>query len=406
MSVITISRGSYSHGKEIAEKVANRLGYDCISREILIAASKEFNIPEVKLFEAIYDNPGFMSRFSHKKDRYITYIQAALLKSLKKDNIVYHGFAGHFFVKDIPHVLKVRIVVDLEKRIQNMMERNGVSRKEALGFIHRLDRQRRKWSQKLYGIDTADPSLYDLLVHIDTISVDVAVDIICLKAGSKRFQTTAESLQRIQDLAVAAEAKARLMDLEMNINVKAQNGSMLVSSQTTASKKPQLEKEALEVSKVLPGITDVRVDNVPTQVDLADYRRCEILIVDDEAVVCDRLKAFLDKDGHRVETLVDPAKALEVLGKKDFDIVISDIRMGAIDGIQIMERALKKAPRSKVVMITGYATLDLARETLTKGAFDFIAKPFKAKEIRETIRRASEALEQDSHRQTETAARV
>ena len=119
---------------------------------------------------------------------------------------------------------------------------------------------------------------------------------------------------------------------------------------------------------------------------------CEILIVDDEPIVGERLKSFLEKDNHQVEIFVDPASALNRLNEKNFDIVISDIRMGEIDGIQIMENVVQKAPHCKVIMITGYATLELARESLTKGAFDFIAKPFKLKEIRKTIQKAEEAL--------------
>jgi DNA-binding NtrC family response regulator len=122
-------------------------------------------------------------------------------------------------------------------------------------------------------------------------------------------------------------------------------------------------------------------------------QRCEILIVDDEPIVGERLKAFLEKDGYLVESFIDPMQALQRLEDKEFDIVISDIRMQEIDGIQVMEKALQKSRRIKVIMITGYATLELARESLTKGAFDFIAKPFKLKEIRRTIKRAVEALE-------------
>ena len=98
-----------------------------------------------------------------------------------------------------------------------------------------------------------------------------------------------------------------------------------------------------------------------------------------------------------VETIVDPAEAINRLETKAFDIVISDIRMGAIDGIQVMEKVFQTSEDTKVIMITGYATLELAREALTKGAFDFIAKPFKMKEIRGTIKRAAEALEQSGH---------
>jgi DNA-binding NtrC family response regulator len=110
--------------------------------------------------------------------------------------------------------------------------------------------------------------------------------------------------------------------------------------------------------------------------------------VDDEAVVGERLTASLSKDGHSVEAYTDPAEVLKTIGSKTFDMVICDIRMGEIDGLQVMERMLADSPRTKFIMITGYATLELARESLTKGAFDFIAKPFKLGEIRKTIEKA------------------
>jgi DNA-binding NtrC family response regulator len=119
--------------------------------------------------------------------------------------------------------------------------------------------------------------------------------------------------------------------------------------------------------------------------------------------VGERLKAFIKKDGHRVETFVDPSAALKRTEEKDFDIVISDIRMGEIDGIQVMQKVFQKTRRTKVIMITGYATLELARESLTKGAFDFIAKPFKLKEIRRTIEKAMESLEKGDPRKTKEA---
>jgi len=122
-------------------------------------------------------------------------------------------------------------------------------------------------------------------------------------------------------------------------------------------------------------------------------RRCEILIVDDEPIVGERLKAALVKDGHVVETFTEPAEALARLAGRSFDIVVCDIRMGEIDGIEVMTSVLRDAPKTKVIMITGYATLELARESLAKGAFDFIAKPFKLGEIRKTIAKAISAVD-------------
>ena len=118
----------------------------------------------------------------------------------------------------------------------------------------------------------------------------------------------------------------------------------------------------------------------------------EILILDDEPIVGQRLKAALEKEGHCAEIFVDPIQAVARLEDKMFDIVVTDIRMDDMDGIEILELVRKKNDRTKVIMITGYATLEVARESLTKGAFDFIAKPFKLREMRQAIDKAVEAL--------------
>ncbi len=261
MSIITISRGSYSYGKETAEKVAHRLGYDCISRDILIEASKDFNIPEIKLFQAIHDAPSILDRIFFRKEKYIAYIQSAILRNLKKDNVVYHGFAGHFFVKDIAHVFKVRIIADMEERIRILMQRNGISRKKAIQNIHNLDKQRRKWSKRLYGVKTSDPSLYDLIINISNLTVDVAVDIICHQVGLKRFQTTPESQHKIEDLSLAADLKAALIDLKPDVEVVAEKG--LVRVMANASETQKLEKEMRNIAETIPGIKTLQIDIRP-----------------------------------------------------------------------------------------------------------------------------------------------
>jgi DNA-binding NtrC family response regulator len=119
----------------------------------------------------------------------------------------------------------------------------------------------------------------------------------------------------------------------------------------------------------------------------------KILILDDEPIVGERLKPALEKEGHQAEVFVDPNQALKKLDEEEFDIVVTDIRMSEVDGIQILEKVTSKSKRTKVIMITGYATLEVARESMTKGAFDFIAKPFKLGELRGAIKKAIEALE-------------
>lgn len=105
MSIVTISRGSYSRGKTVAEKVAKKLGYECLARDTLIDASKEFNIPEIKLVRAIHDAPTILERFNYSKEKYLAYLQVTMSEHFQKDNVVYQGLGGHFFLKNISHVL-------------------------------------------------------------------------------------------------------------------------------------------------------------------------------------------------------------------------------------------------------------------------------------------------------------
>ena len=203
MAIITISRGSYNRGKDVAEKLAERLGYECISREILLEASKEFNIPEIKLVRAIQDAPSILNRVTRTKEKFVAYIRAALFKHVQKDNVVYHGLFGHFFLQDIPHVLKVRIVGDMDARVEDEVKREGITAAKAREILTRDDQERRKWAMHLYGADAWDATLYDLVIHLKTISVEDAVSLIMHTLEFSGFKTTPESQQAIDNLVEA-----------------------------------------------------------------------------------------------------------------------------------------------------------------------------------------------------------
>ena len=208
MSVIVISKGSYSHGNEVATRVAQKLSLNCISRDILIGTSKKFNIAELRLIRAIEDAPSFLEKYTFGREKYIKYIKAAILNELAKGKVIYHGFAGHFFVHDISHVLKVRINADMEERIAYMMKRENVSKEDAVQLVKKVDEERTKWSLKLYGMDNWDSRLYDLVINIGKVTLDHAVDLVCQTVQLKAFQPTAESQKQIEKRAREALLEA------------------------------------------------------------------------------------------------------------------------------------------------------------------------------------------------------
>lgn len=120
--------------------------------------------------------------------------------------------------------------------------------------------------------------------------------------------------------------------------------------------------------------------------------KLHVMILDDEPIVGKRLKPVLTKSGFEVEVFENPNEALSRLSEKEFDIVVTDLRMEGVDGIQVLEEVIEKHKNTRVILITGYATVEVARQALVKGAFDFIAKPFKPKDLTAVVNKAALSL--------------
>lgn len=260
MAIITISRGSYSKGREVAEKVAARLGYQVVSRDVLIEASDLFHIPEVKLVRAIHDAPSILERFTHGRQCYLAYIQSALANRAVADNLVYHGLAGHLLLKGVPHVLKVRIIADLEARVAAEMRRENLGQSEARSLLLKDDAERRKWTQTLYGVDPWDASLYDLVIHIHKLTVADAVEFIVQAAGRQCFQATPESQRKMDDLALACRIKAALVEKEcFDLGVTSEYGNVVIYTKQGGRHRHRLDEKLEPIRRSIAGINHLEV---------------------------------------------------------------------------------------------------------------------------------------------------
>ena len=113
--------------------------------------------------------------------------------------------------------------------------------------------------------------------------------------------------------------------------------------------------------------------------------KLKILVLDDEEIVVTRLKAALEKDGYIVETFIDSRLAKERIEQNKFDIVVTDLKMANVDGMQLFQFVKQKYPDTEVILISGFATLDVVKNGLQAGVRDVIAKPFKISQIKELI---------------------
>jgi ATP-dependent Lon protease len=122
--------------------------------------------------------------------------------------------------------------------------------------------------------------------------------------------------------------------------------------------------------------------------NLKTNRKQRILVVDDEEIVRKNLSHFLSKENYVVITAPNGVEALKKMEASDFDVILTDIKMERVDGMEILKRSRIRYPDTEVIMITGYATVDSAVESMKHGAFHYIAKPFKLDDVRSIVKQA------------------
>lgn len=117
--------------------------------------------------------------------------------------------------------------------------------------------------------------------------------------------------------------------------------------------------------------------------------RIEVLVLDDEPIVCERLKEHLEKDDLAVEIFTESQKAIDRLAEKTFDVVVTDLKMKGPTGIDVMHFVRDQEKGTQVIIITGYASMDAARDAEYSGTFDFITKPFQLTAVSAMVKKAA-----------------
>lgn len=263
MSVITVSRGSFSGGKTLAECLAKKLGYRCIDRDVIVERAAAYGVSQDDLRDAMEKPPGFLERFQHKRYIYLALIQAALTEEVRTGKAVYHGLAGHLLLSGGPHVLRTRIIAPLEKRIVMAQDRLKIGRDEAIAYIRKVDQDRQRWTHFLYGVNWQDPSLYDLVVNLEYIQIDEACQVIATCASERCFELTPACRNKLDNMALASRVRAYLAINEatsdLEVEVTADGGSIHIQG-----KLPSTDRflDVERVAGAVPGVTALHMDEL------------------------------------------------------------------------------------------------------------------------------------------------
>jgi len=264
MTIITISRGFCCNGQEVAENVAKQLGYRSVSNEVIYDAAEKFRIPHHTLGQALHDAPSVLQRFTSEKQKYVAYVAAEILDHFAQDNVVYHGLAGQFFAKDVAHILRVRLMTNPADRIAMLMKRKNLSQEQAAAVLRRDDRERKVWSRWYYGEEAADLTLYDMIIHVDRMTVNKTVDLICEAVRQPRYQADCMSQAAVENLALAARIKASLLAEFPVYDVIAEGKSVEITVRFTMHTDTAITNVIKDRVLRMPGVSSVSVNLIPS----------------------------------------------------------------------------------------------------------------------------------------------
>jgi cytidylate kinase len=210
MAIVSISRGTLSGGRLLAEKLGARLGYRTLSREVLVEAAQQYGVSEEKMLHAMQSPPSLWDRFRNQAEDYILAVQATLAEKVQAGDVIYHGLAGQFLLRNLPCVIRLRLIAPTEYRVRAAIAERGLAREEAERYIETVDSERQRWVRQVYQADWADPALYDLVINLECLDLEAAVSLVADLAGRKEYEPDAERQSEIDDFVIAAQARATL----------------------------------------------------------------------------------------------------------------------------------------------------------------------------------------------------
>ncbi len=260
MAIITISHSAFGGGREVAERVASVLDHRCISREVLLEASKLYGIPEAKFSETLESDPNWWKRWRESVRVYRAALQAAMFELAQEGKIVYHGRAGQAFFRDVEHVLKILLLAPMEYRMQQVKARMGLGDRDALDYIEHTDRIRSRRFKAIFEGDRLDPTRYDLVVNFSSMDLNTVAELIIDASQKHDFQLDIESTRALRDSAVTARVQAALamapQTLNLEVGVKTTDGVVslygVFADRGLANEIARIAGDVSGVAKVVP----------------------------------------------------------------------------------------------------------------------------------------------------------
>ncbi|EFK06090.1 response regulator receiver domain protein [delta proteobacterium NaphS2] len=400
MPVIGIFSGTFCNQEEVVQKLQERTDYQVVTdRDIVKKASELCGITENKVERAFSAKTSVFNNFTHEKERSIAHMKLAMAQTLQAGGFIASGFSSLLLPKGITHVLRVCLIADLKFRKATAAGQMQLSEKDATALIHKQDEDRAVWVQNL--LETADPwsaSLYDMVIPMDKMDVEAAASNIQNHLGDKMLQPSEESRKAAEDFLLAASVEATLTREGHNVDVDAVDGAVTITINKHVLMLSRLEEELKSLAAGIPGVSsvDTRVGKNYHQADIyrkADFQApSKVLLVDDEREFVQTLSERLLMRDMGSAVAYDGESALKLVKDDEPEVMILDLKMPGIDGIEVLRRVKQTSPEIEVIILTGHGSEADRKVCMDLGAFAYLQKPVDIGVLTKTLNAANEKI--------------
>ena len=401
MSIISIFTGTYCNEESAIKEILRKTGYKHLTdSDIVSRAVKLSGLSESKIVRAFSAKTSAFNQFTHEKERSVAYLRLAVAESLDEDNILLNGFTSLLIPMTITHVLRMCIIADMKYRI-SIASSTGMSESEALKVIHKSDEDKISWTKSILGKD--DPwniSLYDMLLPTDKMTLEEISDLVGKNLGGEILKSSETSRKAVQDFILASRVETALAREGHIVTAEAVSGTVTLIINKKVLMLKRLEQELQSIALKVSGVQSVetKVGKDFYQADV--YRKYDLempsklLLVDDERTFAQTLSERLSLRDIGSLVAYDGESALNLIKEEEPEVMILDLKMPGIDGIEVLKRVKQTNPQIEVIILTGHGSEGDRQRCLELGAFAYLEKPVDVNLLSETIKKANEKIKE------------
>ncbi|WP_028584943.1 response regulator [Desulfogranum mediterraneum] len=380
MSSIALSYSIFTQEKEIREQLAQASGYELVSdRDIIDQVNFEHGVERSKVERALYGPPSVFNQFTLERETITAYLKAVVAAKAAVTGMIFSGFISQLIPASVSHVLKVGIFDDKSHRLRRAVA-EGLTEKAALKLMKRHDAGIGDWVDFLHKKPANDPSLYDIFLSRRVETPEEAVQLILENYRKPTVLISPASRQAAADMVLSARVELVLAARGYSMEVACSEGRVLLRVNKSVHNFTKLSRNLTSLVAELEGVEKVEV-RAGREYHVSIYRDQEfklppkVLLVDDEQEFVQTLSERLNTRSYGSHPVFDGEQALECLVHDTPDVMVLDLKMPGMQGVEVLERVKASKPQVQVIILTGHGSEEERKTCMDFGAFAYLRKP-------------------------------